>query len=341
MLTPPAISAETIATYIYDCYGLRINQVTFLPIGADVNTAVYRVDTDGATRYFLKLRRGDFDEMAVAVPAFLHAQGIPQVMAPLMTSTRGLWASGHGFSWILYPFFDGPNSFEKPLSDAQWVTLGRTLKAIHTIILPPELAHRVLREDYSPQWRAIVMRFDEQVETESYDDPVAQQLAAFWVSRRHDIHTMVERATQLGQELRQRPSAPDAYVLCHADLHAWNVLRSANDERDLTIVDWDNPIFALKERDLMSIGGGIGAIWDSAREEALFYQGYGATVIDPVALSYYRYERIVADLAAYGQQIFEAQGSLEDREEGLRQVMGQFLPHRVVDIAHQTYERVR
>ncbi len=60
-----------------------------------------------------------------------------------------------------------------------------------------------------------------------------------------------------------------------------------------------------------------------------------------MALSYYRYERIVEDVAAYGEQIFEAQGSAEDREHGLEGTMGQFDSGRVVSIAHQTYERVR
>ena len=62
--------------------------------------------------------------------------------------------------------------------------------------------------------------------------------------------------------------------------------------------------------------------------------------LDLTALAYYRYERIVADFAAYGEQIFQAQGSVEDRENGVRKVMGQFEPGRVIDIAHQTYQRL-
>ena len=344
MLTPPAISTETIAANLRADYGLRVDQVTFLPIGADANAAVYRIDTGYDASYFLKLKRGDFAEIAVTVPAFLNQQGIQQVMAPLETTSHQLWSSRHGFTWILYPFFEGPNGFATPLADAQWVTLGRSLRAVHATILPPALAAHVPREVYSPQWRDQVMAFDQQVAAGVYDhpddDPLARRLAAFWRTRRDEIRALVERSEHLGQTLRQRADAPDAFVLCHTDLHAGNVLLSADDDRDLAIVDWDAPIFAPKERDLMFVGGGIGAIWDSAREEALFYQGYGATEIDPVALSYYRYERIVEDVAAYGEQIFEAQGSVEDREHGLVGTMGQFRPGRVVDIAHQTYARL-
>jgi spectinomycin phosphotransferase len=256
-------------------------------------------------------------------------------MAPLATSAQRLWASGHGFTWILYPFFDGHNGFAAPLSDAHWVALGQSLRAIHATALSPTLARRVPREDYAPRWRDIVREFDSQVETRIYDDPIAGSLAAFWITKRDEIHALVERAEQLGQALRQHAHP---FVLCHTDLHAGNVLLSANGE--LTIVDWDEPLFAPKERDLMFVGGGIGAIWNDPHEAALFYEGYGSTEVDPVALAYYRNERIVADLAAYGQQIFGAQGSVEDREHGLQGLMAQFLPNRVVEIAHRTYQRL-
>ncbi len=335
MLTPPALATETISACLRESYGLRVRQVTFLPLGADVNAAVYRVEAQDGAAYFLKLRRGNFDEIAVAVPAFLRAHGAQRVMAPLPATEGRLWVSGHGFVWILYPFMEGKNGYEVALSDAQWVALGESLRAIHSAVLPAEISQRVPREAYSPRWRDIVTQFDQQVETRVYDDPVAERLAAFWRANRSEIRLIVERASALGETLR-RQAAP--FVICHSDLHAGNLLLGADGA--MAIVDWDDPIFAPKERDLMFVGSNLSGVWDDAREVALFYQGYGATTLDPVALSYYRYERIVADLAAYGEQIFGAQGSLEDREVGLRQMTGQFLPHEDIAIAHRAYQRL-
>ena len=350
MLIPPAIAPETIIAALRDHYGLRIRAVTFLPIGADAAAAVYRVEAQDGVPYFLKLKSSGFDEIAVAIPAYLRAHGVARVMAPLPTTAHTLWTQAHGFVWILYPFFAGANGFHAPLSDAHWVTLGRSLRAVHAATLPPELARRVPREDYSPRWRGIVLAYDQQVETGAYEtpaaDPFARRLAAFWRARRDEIHALVERSGRLANMLRSRGEQPgtsddpDGFVLCHTDLHAGNVLLSETDELELAIVDWDAPIFALKERDLMFIGGGVGAIWNDPREQALFYQGYGPVTIDPVALSYYRYERIVEDIAAYGEQIFEAQGSAKDREHGLEGTMGQFQADRVVGIAHRTYEQL-
>ena len=86
----------------------------------------------------------------------------------------------------------------------------------------------------------------------------------------------------------------------------------------------------------MFVGGGVGGVWRDAQEEAWFYQGYGRTEIDPLALAYYRYERIVADIAAYGEQLLLTDEGGADRAQGLRFFLDSFLPHNVVEIAYRT-----
>ena len=78
---------------------LSAGSIVFLPIGADQNTVVYRVVADDATPYFVKLRRGVFDETSVTLPKFLSDQGIssdhctfgnpqPDGCGPISTTTR-------------------------------------------------------------------------------------------------------------------------------------------------------------------------------------------------------------------------------------------------------------
>jgi spectinomycin phosphotransferase len=160
-------------------------------------------------------------------------------------------------------------------------------------------------------------------------------MASLWTVQRHEIDATIGRAERLAQVLRGR--AHDL-AICHGDLHPGNLLLGADGA--LAIVDWDQPILAPKEHDLMAVGAGLGFVRETSQEEALFYRGYGPAAVDLVALSYYRYERVAADLAAYGEQIFEAQGSVEDREQGLAQLAAQFRPGNVVPVAHRTYERL-
>ncbi len=299
-----------------------------------MNTAVYRAVAVDETPYFVKLRRGAFDETAVALPKFLSDRGIGQIIAPIATKTGRLWASPGAFKLILYPFVEGHNGLEVSLSDRHWGDLGAALKRIHTAVLPPALTRRIQQESYSPQWREIVKTFLERVVDDAFDDPVAVKLAAFLKARRDEILDLAGRAGRLALALQAR--SPEL-ILCHSDIHAGNILIDANDH--LYIVDWDNPILAPKERDLMFIGGGQGFAGHTAQEEeTLFYRGYGQTQIDPIALAYYRYERIIQDIAAFCEQIFLTNDGGEDREQSLRFLTSNFLPNSTIEIAYKSDE---
>ena len=328
MLEKPDLPDEQLITCLQHDYGLRIVQVDFLPLGNDLNTAVYRVVADDARPYFLKLRRGAFDEITVAIPRLLSDQGMAQIIAPIPTNTGRLWARMDAFALILSPFVTGQNAFEVAVSDRQRIEIGAALKRIHTLALSESLRQRVPRETYAPYWRDLVRDFQARAEDTAFADPVAARLTALLRAKRAIVDDLVLRAEQLAARLQTRSLE---YVLCHADLHAWNLLIDAN--AMLYIVDWDTLILAPKERDLMFVGAGLDDVWPSVREEALFYQGYGATEIDPMALAYYRFERIVEDIAAYCEQLLLTDQGGDDREEGLRQLVNQFEPGNVVEVA--------
>lgn len=55
MLTKPNLKNEEIIACLRNAYGIDVATITFLPLGADFNTAVYRVTTSTQTDYFLKL----------------------------------------------------------------------------------------------------------------------------------------------------------------------------------------------------------------------------------------------------------------------------------------------
>ena len=328
MLEKPNLEDEKIVACLWNDYGLRAEEVAFLPLGADKDTAVYRVIGDNATPYFLKLRRGAFNEMTVVVPGLLRDQGSEHVIAPLLTHSRQLWAALDEYKVILFPYVEGQNAFDAGLSDHHLVELGQTLKSLHTTALPPRLANQIERESFSPHWRAAVKQLQVQIEQQTFPDPVAAELAEFLRTKRVVVSELVNSAERLAAVLQSR-ALP--YVLCHADIHVWNIL--IDTQGRLYIVDWDTLILAPRERDLMFIGGGLMRHGHTNHEEALFYEGYGQVQIDPVALAYYRCERIVEDIAAYCEQIVLTDAGGADRAEGLRQLKSQFLPGEVVEFA--------
>jgi spectinomycin phosphotransferase len=147
---------------------------------------------------------------------------------------------------------------------------------------------------------------------------------------------VIERAERLGQQLAQ--TAPPL-VLCHADIHTNNVMLDSNDR--VWITDWDETMLAPMERDLMFVvGGGILGGLFGPQEEALFFQGYGAAVVDPLALTYYRYAWAVSDIGAYGEQVcFRPDLGPATRSESIDRFMTLFAPGNIVTLAFASDER--
>ena len=332
MLEPPVLSHDLLIAVLQEEWRIDARQLAFLPLGADLNSAVYRVATPNGAIFFLKLRAGPFDEIALAVPKFLSDAGIAQIIPPLPTLSGRLWATSGQFTAILYPFVEGLDGYRVALSDAQWRQFGAAMRRIHSATLPAELQARVPRETFSPRWRDTVRAFLVHVDQQTYPDPIAAQLATFLAEKRSEILELVERADRLGQALR---SSPPPVVLCHADLHAGNLLIA--EDGNVYIVDWDDPILAPRERDLMAAGSGLMGGWRTADdEERLFYSGYGDALVDPAALMYYRCERIVADIAVYCQQLLLTDEGGEDRPQALRYLMSNFAPGGTIELAMGT-----
>ncbi len=150
-------------------------------------------------------------------------------------------------------------------------------------------------------------------------------------SKRDEITHLIGRTEQLASELQSKPLE---LVLCHSDIHGGNILIS--DSGELYIVDWDNPILAPQERDLMFVGGVIDDIWKSEREEAVFYEGYGKTEINLFALTYYRYERVIEDLAMICEQLLLTDEGGANRERFYEYFASNFLPGQRIEIADKT-----
>ena len=117
--------------------------------------------------------------------------------------------------------------------------------------------------------------------------PTAGELIALLRHQHGTIRNLLNFAAGFGALLRGRAHAA---VPCHGDLHAANVLLHG---WRVHIVDWDDPLLAPRERDLMFIGAGVCGVWKDNHETSAFHHGYGPVEQDPALLGYYRCERIV------------------------------------------------
>lgn len=338
MLEKPNLSDAQIISALGAAYSLSVNSLDFLPIGNDAGAWVYRVDVAGAPPYFLKVKRGPVAKAALHVPRYLSDLPIEQIVAPLPTRTGALTGTCGGFTLILYPFIEGRTGMEIGMSDRQWLEFGATLGEIHRTILPTEIAAYMPGETFVPKWAESVGRLAQQIRDAAPGDRFQRELAEYWRSRDEEIRQLVLRTEELGRALR---GGAREFVLCHADIHTANVLLDGAGR--LHMIDWDEIICAPKERDLMfvvdrAVDGSI--VPGSA--EAHIFAGYGPTVVDPVALAYYRYEWVVQEIGDFGARIFFDQDVGEEtRADAVLGFRELFEPGDVVDGAYNCEKYLR
>lgn len=329
-----AISDERVIDCLNTHYGIKVTKLTFLPIGADMNASVYKAEMRNQS-YFIKLKRGHHHDISATIIALLQDSGIQHIIPPIKNTSGQPIQHIDDFTIIVSPFIEGQDGFSRDLTDNQWVTLGKVMKKIHEIDVPPSVQRIIRREDYSPKWRETVRSLYTHIESKPNTNEILSNFITFMKSHAAIIHRLVNRAEQLGNQIQDH--SPQ-FVLCHSDIHGGNVLMDGNDI--IYMVDWDDPIMAPKERDLMFIGGGVANVWNKPHEEKFFYKGYGKTEINMAILAYYRHERIVEDIALIGQQLLLTSASDQDRAESYKHFIAQFEPQGVVDIAFKTDENI-
>lgn len=331
MLEKPDLADDLLCAHLRTIFGLEVRQVTFLPLGADGNTAVYRATT-GDRAYFVKLRRERFREVSVTLPYFLHESGLEAIIPPLPALHGANWTRLGPYFVICYPFVAGESAFNSRLTEGQCRQFGRALRALHSAVPPPSLLEQLPRETFVSRWPEVLSSFLNGSREVHRWDAAAADLLALLDERRGQLKALLDRSNELAARLA---AAVPPFVICHSDIHGGNLLLTSAD--GCFIVDWDDPILAPKERDLMFIGGSVGSTWRRRADQEQFYGAYGDEALDLRALAYYRHVRIIEDIALYSQDLLATAAGGADRAQALANVQSNFAPGGTIEMATGAY----
>src|SRR3990167_2616883 len=331
MINQSLISKEYIIKCLKNNYGINTSSITKIAEGADLDSQVYKADTEDRKTYFIKA--GLNHDISTSLQLLLHDKGIKQVISPIKTLDNKLFQNVNDFNLVVYPYISGKCGFKHKLNKNQWIELGKALKQIHEFDIPLLIREKIKHENYSPEWRDAIRSIYNNINFEKSNDPTILSFLSFIKNQKEIILHLVHIAEKLAQKIKKKDVE---FVLCHSDIHAGNVL--IQNDGKIFIVDWDYPKLAPKERDLMFIGGGIGNVWNSPNEVVFFYKGYGTTKIDIEMLSYYRCERIIEDIAIYYKTMMDS--NKNNKAEIYDFIIDMFKPNGVVDIALKSVDHV-
>ncbi|MBB63953.1 MAG: spectinomycin phosphotransferase [Waddliaceae bacterium] len=312
-------------------YSIEVEELTLLKIGADTEAKIYKALASDELIFFVKSKYDLKNTLATDIPKLLSERGIKELIAPIHTINNKSALTIENFSLSVFPFINGEDGFTRDLTSEQWVILGKTLRQIHNLQVPFSIRKQIPEEQFSSKWRNKLRSIYFLIESEQFVDELSLNLVEFIKKNRDTIQELIERSESLAKELQTQELE---FVFCHSDIHAGNVL--IGDDERIYIVDWDSPIIAPRERDLMFIGAGVANVWNNTYEEKLFYKGYGEIKINKRAISYYRYERIVEDIAIYCQCLLFEKHSKDDRQVMNKHFFDMFKKNGVVDIALRT-----
>ncbi|GHO41981.1 phosphotransferase enzyme family protein [Ktedonospora formicarum] len=298
MREQPEISAELLRSCLQEHYHLIPATLDFLPLGLDYRAGVYQIISQEGDAYLLKVRSGILYEPGCLVPAYLSEQGIAAVVAPLPTKDHALWAKIEDLTVIVYPFIKGETTW-RGMTDTQWEETGSIFKQIHEVVPLSAGFESLRKETFDPtgyiQW--IQMFETQHLHTSGGESSSQQALRSSWIKNQEVIHAVMSSLEKLAEMLQKR-NLP--FVICHADLHPANLLRAPSER--VFVIDWDEVMLAPKERDFLFIKESPDAS-ETLPGTPAFFHGYGQVEIDWIALTYYRYERVIQDVIACAENV--------------------------------------
>lgn len=322
------VSDERLQSILANEYGLSGVSLKPLVAGNDADARSFFVRArDG--RYLLRLRRGGAPQGSLLALSAMATSGVPQlasVVAPLESRVGELSLSVGSHSASLYRYIDGTNGLERPLSNEQWVGLGRFVRSLHEFEPAQTVRDLLPVESFVPAWAETVQRLDGWTSGDSGDGSVTRtaEFARFWRERRETIMHLLAKGFEIGRAAgNRRPRL----VLCHADIHPANVLVTLTGQ--LRIVDWDGMLFAPPERDLMFV---------SKAHAEQFYRGYGSCNTDPLIIAYYRIEWAIQEIGDFGRRIvptMEENLEARFRDEALDGLVRLFEPGNEIAQAYE------
>lgn len=338
MLHPQELSPAQITQVLGEAYGVRATAVVQRPCGADAGATVYQVGGPDGMRWWLKCRRYAVDAVVWDVLHHLRDHlGLREIIAPLPTPDGAAAATWAGLQWTLFPYVDAFSGFEEALSRGHWERLGHVLRKVHDARLPEALSGRLRRPGFGDDTAvervgAWLQRADARIPVR---DALGEEYLALWCRHRQRIEAIWQRCGALRARIGDgRPRR----VLCHADLHAGNVL--VGPDEGIHLIDWDEMVAAPRERDLMFIGAGIGGRWGREQPPG-FAEGYGLVETDPLWVAYYRHSRILQDLQEFHDLLLEPGATARppaQRRQALRYMAEQFAPGNVADCATRAWQ---
>ena len=221
-------------------YNLHNSHLT--PVQPGWSALAYRVEVDDK-HYFLKV----YDKTRYTSQVWI--EGIDQYMPTLLwlgkysvlqgrvphvilTTCGNYKYENDTRVYILFDWIDGTTPRDEPLTKPQLACLAQIIAELHSFNEQIPTSASVVRESYDiPFYESLMLR------VQNADANIPGEYLQMIIEKLHRLVEMASSLTALNLP----------HVLCHNDIHGWNVITQGD---KLVLLDWEGLRFAPPEADL-------------------------------------------------------------------------------------------
>ncbi len=302
MLTESNIDKSLLKDVIQEKFGIGIIDFTLFPKWEAARG--YMIESSNHKSFFLKIYWDDkIPDSAFRFADDLFARaGIVNIAHPIPTSHGQMRIHIRDFQIALFDWISGRTAEEHKLTDTQLERLGELLAKIHqskTII-----GEYPVRENFTiPFKNRFLAIFDSMSKITSKSTKYRTRLRLFLETHRQKFMRELETLEKLQRKVKARKLE---FVNCHGEPSPGNILTSDNGE--VHLLDWDDPIFAPKEKDLLFFKDNVEPV---RKGYSLFSKDSN---IDRDLMEFYGHMWNLGEIADYGGKLlFENHGDAQNQ----------------------------
>ena len=270
--------------------------------------------SDDNQKYFLKVydkKRSSSTKWINAIDQYMpivewlhgHTTLKKHVVKPTLTNTEMYTCEDEDTVYVLAAFIDGYTIGSSPLKLEQVNEIAKILGTLHrsTEDVPAHLMKQLPRENFDIGFCRSLYKFIKNDLVSKHDAVlrIVKPFAGYLLDN-------IKRMKYLAETLKKKPKQ---YVLCHGDLHYWNMIQS----KHIKLIDWECAILAPPEQDLI-----LHVTGQHTDSFLSFYKQYvSSNELDLDALEFYFLKRNLEDIWEWIQNL-RFKEAIKSQEETLK-----------------------
>ncbi len=233
----------------------------------------------------------------------LNETGIAEkIIKPIRSMDNRFQCEDSENIYLLFDYIAGETIGERQLNECQVGELSEIISFLHRFSRETVYDFSELKEDFSIPFNDMLKDY-----LFNENNNASQDIDERIDKYRPGLSKLVLELDVLAEKMKN--SKAD-FVLCHTDIHNWNMMQTVN---WLVLLDWEGLRYAPPEADLFCIYGD--EYFDSFFKQ--YQERNGKYVIDFEMLGFYQARRKSEDIWEFIEQLLYDSESLPDRNETL------------------------